>query len=67
MVIKDNDDTTQYCEAIRHIELGIYNPVKDSNSDLWLPTPKLEQIFSAGMVGKSLAELPMQTRSKAVH
>ena len=64
---KNNYDTTQYCEAIRHIELGIYNPVKDSNSDLWLPTPKLEQIFSAGMVGMSLADLPMRNRSKAVH
>ena len=67
IMTKDNDDTTQYCEAIRHIELGIYRPVKDSNSDLWLPTPKLEQIFSAGMIRKSLAELPMRTRSKAVH
>ena len=67
IVTKDNDDTTQYCEAIQHIEMGIYNPVKDSNSDLWLPAPKLEQKFNAGMVGKSLAELPIRTRSKAVH
>ena len=66
-MIKDNDDTTQYFEAIRHIELGIYNPFKDSNSDLWLPTPKLEQKFSAGMVGKSLADLSMRNRSKAIH
>ena len=57
---------TQYVEAIRQSGLTIYHPVESENSNLWIPTSKLERLLNVELCGVSLAGLPIRTRSKRV-
>lgn len=62
-------DTTvleRYVEAIRRSGLSIYDDIKISHPELWIPTAELEQLLNMRMSGISLAELPLRSRSKVV-
>ena len=56
----------RYVEAICRSALSIYEPIDVGDPELWIPTPELEQLLNAAIVGVSLAGLPLRTRSKAV-
>ena len=56
----------RYVEAIRQSGLSIYGRIEIGNTELWIPTPELEQLLNAAMTGVSLAGLPLRTRSKVV-
>lgn len=62
----DGNDPERYVEAIRKSGLSIYDPIEIGDPELWIPTPKLEHLFNAGMTGVSLAGQPLRTRSKVV-
>ena len=53
-------------EAIRRSGLSIYEPIEIGDPELWIPRPELEQLLDGAMVGVSLADLPLRTRSKVV-
>lgn len=55
----------EYVAAIKRSGLSIYSPIP-VGSDLWIPTPTLEVLLNRELVGKSLAGLPLRTRSKVV-
>ena len=65
MTIYDNSPE-RYAEAIRQSGLSIYDPIEIGDPELWIPTPELEQLLNASMVGVSLEGLPPRTRSKVV-
>ncbi len=56
----------QYLEAIEKSGLTIYDPIEIGHPDFWIPTPALEDLINQGLVGISLAGLPLRTRSKTV-
>ena len=56
----------QFAASIRERGLTIYEPVEMGDPDLWLPTQILESLLNKGLVGVSLAGMPLRTRSKAV-
>ena len=60
------DDPARFPEAIRQSGLTIYDLVQIGDPDLWIPTLDLEELLNAGLVGISLEELPLRTRSKVV-
>lgn len=62
----NDDGPERYVEAIRRSGLTIYDPIEIGNSQLWIPTPELEELLNAAMAGVSLAGLPLRTRSKVV-
>lgn len=55
-----------FVAAIRRSGLTIYDPITIGDPALWIPTPELQALLHAGMVGMSLAGLPLRTRSKVV-
>lgn len=55
-----------YAQAIRQSGLTIYDLIMVGDPELWIPTRELETLLNAGMVGVSLAGLPLRTRSKVV-
>ena len=55
-----------YVSAIRNSKLSLYDPVDIGDPKLWIPTPELEELLKDGLVGISLAGLPLRTRSKVV-
>lgn len=55
----------EYVAAIKRSALSIYSPIP-VGSDLWIPTPTLEVLLNRELAGKSLAGLPLRTRSKVV-
>ena len=65
MATKDSG-AERYVEAIRQSRLSIYDPIETDDRRLWIPTPELEQLLNRAMVGISLAQLPLRTRSKVV-
>lgn len=54
----------RYVIAIRERGITIYDAIEIGDPDLWIPTPALESLLDYGLVGVSLAELPLRTRSK---
>ncbi len=60
-----NDDRLQrYVETIRNSGLTIYDSIGIDDPSLWIPTPDLELLLNKGLVGVSLANLAIRTRSK---
>ena len=62
----DGIGAKQYVEAIRRSGLSIYDHVEIGDPNLWIPTPKLEELLNMAMPGISLAGLSLRTRSKVV-
>ena len=56
----------RYVTAIRTRGITIYDHIEVGDPDLWIPTPELELLLNNGLVGISLAGLPLRTRSKVV-
>jgi hypothetical protein len=56
----------RYVEALRRSGMSIYDPIEIGDPELWIPTPELEQLLNAAMMGVSLGGLPLRTRSKVV-
>jgi hypothetical protein len=56
----------RYVAAIRRRGLSIYDRVEVGDPELWIPTPELEALLNRGLRGRSLAGLPLRTRSKVV-
>jgi len=52
--------------AISASSLSIYDPIDRADVTLWIPTPLLEEILQQGLGGRSLAGLPLRTRSKVL-
>lgn len=55
-----------FVAAICKSGLTIYDPIAIGDPTLWIPTPELQALLHAGMVGMSLKGLPLRTRSKVV-
>lgn len=53
-----------FVENIRRAGISIYDPIEIGDPKLWIPTPDLERLLNRGLCGKSLAGLPLRTRSK---
>ena len=62
----DDDSPERYAEAIRRSGLTIYDHIDIGDPELWIPVPELEELLDVGLVGISLAGLPLRTRSKVV-
>ena len=60
------DSASGFVKAIRESGLSIYDLVDGSNPDLLIPTEDLERLLDGGLVGRSLAGIPLRTRSKLV-
>ena len=58
--------TSRYVNAIRKSSLSIYDPIEVGHPELWIPSKVLESILSNELRGKSVAGLPLRTRSKVV-
>ncbi len=54
-----------YPKAIAASQLTIYDPIA-VGSELWIPTPVLEQVLDKALSGLDVAGLPLRTRSKFV-
>ena len=59
-------DPEEYVRAIARSQLSIYDSILIRDPDLWIPTPQLEVLLHSGLIGLSLAGLPLKTRSKVV-
>lgn len=59
-------DSKVYADAIRRSGLAIYDAIQIGDPDLWIPTPELETLLNARLVGISLYGLPLRTRSKVI-
>ncbi|OOG64379.1 restriction endonuclease [Rhodanobacter sp. B04] len=55
-----------YKNAIAASGKDIYEPIDIGDADHWIPTQRLEKMLNDGLRGKSLAGLPLRTRSKVV-
>ncbi len=62
----DRGGSNSYVEAIRQSGLTIYDRIAIGDPELWIPTSILEGLLNATIVGISLAELPLRSRSKVV-
>ena len=58
-------DPAWYVDAIRRSRLDIYAPLEGAQAALRIPTPVLERLLAARLVGLSFAGLPLRTRAKA--
>ena len=64
MKTTNDDRPEQYVETIRNSGLTIYDSIDIGDPALWIPTPDLELLLNKGLVGVSLANLAIRTRSK---
>lgn len=55
-----------YTQAIGSSGLSIHDPIEIGDTELWIPTPELEQILNERLVGIDGLDLPIRTRSKVV-
>jgi hypothetical protein len=62
----ENEGPARYVEAIRRRGLSIYESIEIGDPELWVPAQELEVLLNAGLVGVSLAGLPLRTRSKVL-
>lgn len=60
------DEVTNYVENIRQSGLSIYDGIDIEDRELWIPSNELSRILNDSLVGLSLANLPLRTRSKRV-
>ena len=60
------DIANQRISEIRRRGLTIYDVIGSGDPHLWIPTPELKRILTNEIVGVSLKELPLRTRSKVV-
>ena len=65
-MVTDGDNPDLYVRAIRQSGLSIYDHIEVDDPNLWIPTPELERLLNAAMVGVTLAGQPIRTRSKCV-
>lgn len=56
----------RYVRAISHSHISIYDPIEIGDPELWIPALELQELLSRGLIGISLAGLPLRTRSKVV-
>lgn len=63
---RSSTDPDRFVRAIKQSGLTIYDPIVVGDVDLWIPTPELEDLLNSGLLGQSLAGLPLRTRSKVV-
>lgn len=59
-------DPQRFVSQIASSGLTIYDDVEVGDPSLWIPTPELEALLDAELLGVSLAGLPLRTRSKVV-
>lgn len=55
-----------YKSTIASSGKDIYEPIDIGDADYWIPPHRLEKMLNNGLCGKSLAGLPLRTRSKVV-
>ncbi len=55
-----------YALNIQKSNLSIYDYIDERNADLFIPTQALQKILEKSLVGLSLKDLPLRTRSKKV-
>lgn len=55
-----------YSHNIQRSKLSIYDYIDERNVNLFIPTPILQKILAESLVGLSLKDLPLRTRSKKV-
>ncbi len=60
------DNEQNYVKRIADRGLSIYDPIDPGDPDYWIPTPELERLLNEGLIGLSLKDLPLRTRSKVV-
>lgn len=60
------DDERNYVKRIAERGLSIYDPIDPGDPDYWIPTPDLERLLNKGLIGLSLKDLPLRTRSKVL-
>jgi len=58
--------TNRFVAALARSGHSIYDTIEIGDPKLWIPTPVLEALLSAGLKGLSLTGLPLRTRSKVV-
>lgn len=56
----------EYVENIRCSGVGIYSPIDVGDPELWVPSQEMEFLLDSALKGRSLARLPLRTRSKVV-
>ena len=58
------DNEHKFVKRIADSGLSIYDPIVTGDPDFWIPTPELERLLNEGLIGFSLHDLPLRTRSK---
>lgn len=56
----------RYVRALSDSRKSIYDPIEVGDPALWIPAEELERLLDEALKGKSLAGLPLRTRSKVV-
>ena len=56
----------RFKERIRSSGMSIYDPVEPGDPNLWMTAEVLESLLNDALIGRSLAGLPLRTRSKVV-
>jgi hypothetical protein len=65
-MIEDQNNAEFFPSEISASGTTIYDEIPVGHPRLWIPTPQLERLLQKGLQGKSLAGLPLRTRSKVV-
>lgn len=55
-----------YTHNIQKSNLSIYDPIDEKDVNLFIPTQELQKILEKSLIGLSLKDLPLRTRSKKV-
>jgi hypothetical protein len=55
-----------YVNAITSKDISIYDDIPINDPDLWIPSLVLKELLDKGLVGLSVKNLPIRTRSKVV-
>jgi hypothetical protein len=59
-------DNNSYITKIAESNKSIYDPIEIGDLDLWIPTVVLQELLGKGLIGLSLKDLPLRTRSKVL-
>lgn len=62
----ETTDSFRYPIAIRQSGFSIHEPIEIGDPSLWIPSDRLEALLNTALTGRSLAGLPLRTRSKVV-
>jgi len=60
------DNERKFVKRIADSGLSIYDTIDPGDPDYWIPTPELERLLNEGLIGLSLKDLPLRTRSKVL-